>query len=724
MQPTVYQKPEIRDANDNIIQQGAFGKNTALANSTNDGWIDYVANDLEFLYDLAKDEVVPVPSLPASGQTNKTYLLTTTGVSYRWSGTEWVAVSSSEAVGRAETAANLAEQWATKTSGTVDGTEYSAKYYAQQAEASADDAQDVADDMADHLVQIDKNTGGVAKNSKRISNIEKLLQGNLYDYDTDDDTAYTKTVPAGALPYAGIEKLGGKTLVWNQLFKRDTDNTRTVYGIDVTFTASTQTVTIANTATQDGAFRLTFVNTPLPVGHKILAITNTALLLRFQGASNTFTGNGITEATSSTVTDLVVLVTNGTTYNETFKINMFDLTLMFGAGNEPSTVQEFQQMFPADYYPYNAGTLLSAGVTEVKSVGKNLLDVMNPWRYGNNFYNLEIGAQPVGNSPTYKPTDNGDGTFTFTPESNWYGFIFLAEVDMSKTHKFYAQAQATSNRTTLYLLDSDHKILWKSNPNTAATQNLSVTFGGAEAAYPQAKYFAFVIGTGTAGTTVTITNPQLEVGSTATAYVPYMEATMPIPAEVQALTGYGWSAGTAYNYVDFERKVFVKCVDRVVFDGTQGLSNVNWRPQTNTVGWGYSLTLTPNIKRPSSNTALANVVANSVETKTYYDLYNTDVIGIGVIQQSNTSGLFVRGNSTLTTTTTINAYLSANPITVYYELDTPIETDISQYLTDNLIEVESGGTLTFPNSNGNDYHIPIPSTETYMIDLQEAISNG
>lgn len=50
MKRTTYQVPELRDENDNIIQQGAFGKNTALANSTNDGWIDYVANDLMYLY--------------------------------------------------------------------------------------------------------------------------------------------------------------------------------------------------------------------------------------------------------------------------------------------------------------------------------------------------------------------------------------------------------------------------------------------------------------------------------------------------------------------------------------------------------------------------------------------------------------------------------------------------------------------------------------------------
>ncbi len=34
---------------------------------------------------------------------------------------------------------------------------------------------------------------------------------------------------------------------------------------------------------------------------------------------------------------------------------LFDLTQMFGAGNEPSTVEEFKALFPADYYSYNTG---------------------------------------------------------------------------------------------------------------------------------------------------------------------------------------------------------------------------------------------------------------------------------------------------------------------------------------------------------------------------------
>lgn len=50
MKPQTFQHPEIRDENDNIIQHGAFGKNTPFCTKNNDGILDYIANDLEYLY--------------------------------------------------------------------------------------------------------------------------------------------------------------------------------------------------------------------------------------------------------------------------------------------------------------------------------------------------------------------------------------------------------------------------------------------------------------------------------------------------------------------------------------------------------------------------------------------------------------------------------------------------------------------------------------------------
>lgn len=51
MKPQTFQHPEIRDENDNIIQPGSFGKNTPFCTKNNDGILDYIANDLEYLYE-------------------------------------------------------------------------------------------------------------------------------------------------------------------------------------------------------------------------------------------------------------------------------------------------------------------------------------------------------------------------------------------------------------------------------------------------------------------------------------------------------------------------------------------------------------------------------------------------------------------------------------------------------------------------------------------------
>lgn len=40
-------------------------------------------------------------------------------------------------------------------------------------------------------------------------------------------------------------------------------------------------------------------------------------------------------------------------------VQCIDLTEMFGAGNEPTTIVEFKAMFPHWYYPYCAGSVLN-----------------------------------------------------------------------------------------------------------------------------------------------------------------------------------------------------------------------------------------------------------------------------------------------------------------------------------------------------------------------------
>lgn len=84
------------------------------------------------------------------------------------------------------------------------------------------------------------------------------------------------------------------------------------------------------------------------------------------------------------------------------------------------------------------------------------------------------------------------------------------------------------------------------------------------------------------------------------------------------------------------------------------------------------------------------------------------------------SGYGIEGN---VTDYEAKTYTQNNTIdgTAIKALDTPIVTDISTLIPDDFlrnIEVEAGGSVIFKNSNDN-YHIPVPSEEEYIVKLSE-----
>lgn len=67
--------------------------------------------------------------------------------------------------------------------------------------------------------------------------------------------------------------------------------------------------------------------------------------------------------------------------NLTFKPQLYDLTEMYGAGNEPATVAEFRQKFPDELYPYSPKCWLTSYKSAVVCKTKNLFDVNNAVPY-------------------------------------------------------------------------------------------------------------------------------------------------------------------------------------------------------------------------------------------------------------------------------------------------------------------------------------------------------
>ena len=93
MKQTTFQHPELRDANDNIIQEGTYGKESPLVNSTNDGVLDYINNNLEALHDNINGARIYVPNkaaLPTTGDLSAMYIAEDTGKWYLWDGSKYI----------------------------------------------------------------------------------------------------------------------------------------------------------------------------------------------------------------------------------------------------------------------------------------------------------------------------------------------------------------------------------------------------------------------------------------------------------------------------------------------------------------------------------------------------------------------------------------------------------------------------------------------------------
>ena len=85
-------------------------------------------------------------------------------------------------------------------------------------------------------------------------------------------------------------------------------------------------------------------------------------------------GAAIVQTNTGSATGVLNFQDNRTSDWDTWyirNVQLFDLTLMFGAGNEPSTVAEFERMYPAAYYPYSAPTLKPVQIAGIASTDAN-----------------------------------------------------------------------------------------------------------------------------------------------------------------------------------------------------------------------------------------------------------------------------------------------------------------------------------------------------------------
>ena len=261
---------------------------------------------------------------------------------------------------------------------------------AQQAEESAA----VYDTVVADVTQLKQDLTGLqtvvdskadkselAKTNLYLDALYKLNKGQTYDVLEQESEAYSVDVPSGA-KYVGIDKVGGKSVVWNQKFdilktyttafdgNREVIDNKIVYKSKASVPANRNLIQFFNNSTNDGhkyyaSAKVTNnseqsipIKWLMNINNLMMAVSikpNETALVRDIKSYNYTLGIRLQRDNAAQATDELVFE----------DIMFYDLTQMFGAGNEP-TIEEFEAMFPADYYPYSDPTIISSQTDRVE----------------------------------------------------------------------------------------------------------------------------------------------------------------------------------------------------------------------------------------------------------------------------------------------------------------------------------------------------------------------
>ena len=257
---------------------------------------------------------------------------------------------------------------------------------AADAKATGDALRAVSAESAE-LKQDKADKTALAQTDRSLDALWKLNQGISYQFETDDAAAYQKAVPGGA-KLASVEQIGGKTVAWNLLIKNSNFNDMTewmpvrtaTYTVDkniAAFKVSTQGGYLGQNVYPASQHQY-FLSVDLKgesdgYPAKIWAIygylSKTVELAAEWKKFSYICKNEYNEAVYS---QIYVQDNSESGWENIYIKNflLFDLTQIFGSGNEPATTDDpriaWIEQYAEAHPEYNAGELVSAEVESVK----------------------------------------------------------------------------------------------------------------------------------------------------------------------------------------------------------------------------------------------------------------------------------------------------------------------------------------------------------------------
>lgn len=120
-----------------------------------------------------------------------------------------------------------------------------------------------------------------------------------------------------------------------------------------------------------------------------------------------------------------------------FQTQAFDLTRLFGAGNEPTTIEEFKSSFPDSYYPYSEPEVRNVITNQITTIGFNAYNGEYAEVIGGQAYYLG-GTISTAYFSTVKGGDRveitADSDGLYTPPTNGYIYATGNDICINLSH--------------------------------------------------------------------------------------------------------------------------------------------------------------------------------------------------------------------------------------------------------------------------------------------------
>lgn len=545
----------------------------------------------------------------------------------------------------------------------------------------------------------------------KFTNLEQALYGYILDttketYADLDSAVLKNSVAVGDNVYpiadktrALVTRIEGKTAKMVQLLDKSTFPATSTPTAGVTVTKTDDGgLYVLGTSASSGGRNSWGITVKIEKGHKYLSLLKgnnkiTTPFVTLKSDTSQYVGF-VADIVTSTIEGECYYGFNlaAEDYDETIYPNLFDLTAM--NREDITSVEQFKAEFP-DIYPYENGNIYPAKISGVKFTGKNLLKLELS---STNKCNANIEGDVLKITPT---TQNAEdiifaevkthlkaGEYVFSSidkNTNTTGTQFIIAKGM------YGKDNITTifSKGTKFTLDSEHDIYILIYPCLHA----------------ELPFKAMSV------------QMQIQAGSQATAYEPYIEPVSVTLSETYELHGIG-------DYKDYLE--ITKNEDNELYT-LKKVQSVGVHEYTGNEAWTMGTDYLTSVLRYYCTDI---EIPKSIWDKGICNKYAT-LTGVedkeGVLFGSSNVYIYLFLNRTnFPDINSVKSYLSAqyagnNPVVIYYKLSSPVETVIATNLTyEQVTAIRHNGGLIEVEGNINKGYARPTVTNTIVYRLTAA----